>query len=162
MNVGSFIDQLDQPVTNGTPAWVLVVLGGMTMIGTIVTAWFAKGAHKNSREANEAVNMRHLRGVDENGKPVTPRLYDSVLDISSRQVAMADDIGDLKENQQKIKSTVDIVQAYIHEVSGHVSTLDRDLKRHIGDTKEKIDSFNPERVAEAVFQRLQSKEGEQK
>jgi hypothetical protein len=150
------------PVAGVNP-WVYVILGGMTMVSSIVVGWFAYDGRKHSKEANEAVNQRHLKGVDANGNPVTPRLYDAMLGV-------VEDVGELKTNQQVIKTEVVNARGHLFEVSKHVSELDRDLKTHIGESdtryqrlEEKIDTRVPERVAETVIERLQptpTKQGE--
>lgn len=127
------------PMPGVHPA-VYITLGVMSMITTIVVGWFAYDGRKHSREANEAVNQRHLKGVDASGNPVSPRLYDAMLGV-------VEDVGELKTN--------------IFQVADHVIELDRSLKTHIETSderhqklEEKIDTRVPERVAETVIERL--------
>ena len=63
-------------------AETLIILALISSITTIIGGFFAYRAATHSKQANDAVNHRHLHGVDDNGEPTTPKLFDLALDTN--------------------------------------------------------------------------------
>jgi hypothetical protein len=63
-------------------ASTLIALAAISAVTTIIGGYFAYLAATHSKQANDAVNHRHLHGVDENGEPTTPKLFDLALDTN--------------------------------------------------------------------------------
>lgn len=105
----------------------LVISSVVAMIGAVASAFIALSGRKHAREANEAVNMRHLKGVDEKGVPVNPRLYDAVLDIHSGLLDVNSRTDRMSGIQAAIKESVDVVTDKVLIIEGTVVTLRQDV-----------------------------------
>ena len=64
-----------------------VIVGGITAIGSGVSAYIAYLAKKHAQETNDAVNHRHQNG--------TPRVYDMLLDVFNHVGDIREKVGEL-------------------------------------------------------------------
>lgn len=128
------------------PGTASIIVGSISAVGAITAAMVAANgarnareakseaeqAHTHAREANEAVNQRHKLGVDDNGDPLHPRLYDAVIDSMLTVKDVQEKVSEVDKRQKQTDQKVSNLRGHVFELTRHVTGLDGALREHVG------------------------------
>ena len=105
-----------------------IIVAMITLVGVVITAFYAVSSHKHAREINEAVNRRHTR-ANSNGE-VPPHMFDLVIDTHDQVLKMEPKVEGIFEWKESYKdsplNTGEGVEKFINEfdeLKGYVEGL---------------------------------------
>lgn len=105
--------------STGTEPWVMIVLALISATVSLVGVVFAYRAATHAKQANDAVNHRHLLGVDSSGQPTTPRLFDLAVETHASVATLTSRVERLDESNAAQHG------ALARIVARHTARLDR-------------------------------------